>query len=257
MTTRTEEQRTVVVAERRIVGISSHRIGAGLLFRERDIIADAVFLGKTVLFLSHLLLKESQVLVRYGEMHVGLTVGSGVERTLHKMLLHRRARTFGIVVEEQHTLGQLSVVESLLAEHIGHHSLVVSCGHEGIYSLAFVLLANLVKFLIESEILDFAEESLFEIRGRHIVVGIEEGEHILEHTAGGTAGRHELHNFAALRLIVVPGLDISIALRLVGSDDTVAYAGCGFEAKERKTGLELLQLCLNLLRRNTLLGNLL
>ena len=100
MTTGTEEQRPVVVAERRIVGISSYGIGAGLLLGEGDVVLDAVLLGEHVGLFSHLGLEEFHVLVRNGEVNVGLSVGSGIEGSLHEVFLHRGAGTLGIFVEE-------------------------------------------------------------------------------------------------------------------------------------------------------------
>ena len=57
MTTRTEEQRTVLIAERRVVRIGSDGVRAGLLLREADIILDAELLLIVSNLLSHLLLE--------------------------------------------------------------------------------------------------------------------------------------------------------------------------------------------------------
>ena len=257
MASGTEQQRTVLVAERSVVGIGSHGICAGLLLREGDVVLDAVLLCEHVLLLSHLLLEELDVLVAHGEVHVGLAVAGSIERTLHEMLLHRRAGTLGILVEEQHALRQLTVVQAFLVQHVGHHSLVVALSHQLLHALAVIGLALLVQRPEESEVLDAVEVFLLKVGGRHVIVGIQEAEHILEHAAGSTRSGHELHDFAPLGLIGIPGIDILFPLCLVGSHDTMADAGGSLQAEERETCFKLFQLNVNLLRGDTLLGDLL
>ena len=197
------------------------------------------------------------MLVAHGEVYVGLTVAGSIERTLHEMLLHRRAGAFGILVEKQHALRQLAVVESFLVEHVGHHGLVVALGHEFLDALAVVLTALLVECIIEGEVLYFGEVFLLEIGGGHVVVGTEEREHVLEHAAGSTRCGNELHDFPPLGLIGIPCVDILFPFRFIGSHDAMADAGGSLQAEERETCFKLFQLNVDLLRGDTLLGDLL
>ena len=197
------------------------------------------------------------MLVAHGEVHVGLAVAGGIKRTLDEMLLHRRAGSLGILVKEQHALRQLAVVQAFLVQHVGHHSLVVALSHQLLHTLAVVGLALLVQRPEESEVLDAVEVFLLKVGGWHVIVGIQEAEHILEHAAGSTRSGHELHDFAPLGLIGIPGVDILFPLCLVGSHDAMADAGGSLQSEERETCFKLFQLNVNLLRGDTLLGDLL
>ena len=99
------------------------------------------------------------------------------------MFLHRSASSLGILVEEKHTLGQLTVVESLSLEHLGSHSLVVAFGQQGGDVLALVLQASIVELTIEGKLLDVVEILFLEIGSRLVVFSIYKGEHVLEHSA--------------------------------------------------------------------------
>lgn len=72
MTSGTEQQRAVGIAERSVVRIGGNSVGAGLLLRERDIVVDAELGNIFVFLLSHLLLKQSLMLMAYGEVNVSL-----------------------------------------------------------------------------------------------------------------------------------------------------------------------------------------
>ena len=186
MATRAEEQRTIVVSERCVVCIGSHRVGAGLLFGERYVVLHTVFPGIDILLVSHFLLKEIQMFVAHGEMHIGLAVAGSVECALNQVFLHRCARSLGILVEEQHAFRQLTVVESLRFEHISHHRLVIAIGNQRGDVFSFVFHACGIQFIVECETGDIIEVLFFERGGRHIVISRQESEHIFEHTAGGT-----------------------------------------------------------------------
>ena len=113
MTTGTEQQRSVIVTERGVVGIGSHCVGTGFLLGEGDIVFDTILPCKAVFLLCHFLLKESDVLMTDSEVNVGLAIAGSIECTFHQMLLHRGARSLGIFVEQQHTFGQLTIVQTL------------------------------------------------------------------------------------------------------------------------------------------------
>ena len=100
MTTRTEQQRAVVVAERRIVGIGGNGVRRGFLLGEGDVVLDAILLGERVSLLCYFGLEKFHVLVRDGEMDMRLTIRGGIEGTLHEVFLHRGARSLGVLVEE-------------------------------------------------------------------------------------------------------------------------------------------------------------
>ena len=192
-----------------------------------------------------------------GKVYVGLAVAGGIKGALHEMLLHRRARAFGILMKQQHALWQLAIVESLLAEHVGHHSLVVALSNQFLDALAVVLSALLVERVIESEFLNLAEVFLLEIGGGYVVVGIEERKHVLEHTAGGARCRNELHDFAAFGFIGIPSIDVLFLLVLIRCHDAMPDAGCCLQSEEWETGFELFELDVDLLRSDTFLSDLL
>ena len=89
-------------------------------------------------------------------------------------------------MEEQQSLRQLTVVQSLGLQHIGSNGLEFTLGNECLDALAFVLLADGIERLVEGKFLNAVEILLLEVGGRHVVIGVDEGEHILEHTAGGS-----------------------------------------------------------------------
>ena len=75
----TEQQSTILVAERSIVGVGSDGVGAGLLLREAYIKMDVIEFLKRLKFLSNFALEQLKMLVRHGEVDVGLTVRAGIE----------------------------------------------------------------------------------------------------------------------------------------------------------------------------------
>ncbi len=256
MSSRAEEQRTILIAERSVVWVGCHGVSTGFLLRETDVVLYAVLLCILSLLVSHFLFEELQMLMAHGEMHISLIPTLCIESALYEMFLHRSARTFRIVVEEQQTLWQLSVVESALVQHVLHYSLVVALGDEFLDSLAIVLLAHLIQSTVEGELLNVVEILLLKVGCRHIIVGIEESEHVLEHAACCSAGRNKLHNLLSLCLIVVPCLHIVLALSLCRSHDAIAYSGRSFQTEEWESGFKLLQLVLDLLRCYSFLSDL-
>ena len=108
MTPRTEEQRAILIAEWSIVWVGSDGVGAWFLLREGDVVLHAKLLCIEVSLLSHLLLKESEMVVRDGEVNVGLAIAASIEGCLHQVLLHRSAHLVGrILMEEEQSLRQL------------------------------------------------------------------------------------------------------------------------------------------------------
>ena len=166
------------------------------------------------------------MLVTDSEMHVGLAIRSSIQSTLDQVFLHRRTRTLSVVMEQQQALGQLSVVQSLSLQHIGGNSLVVALGDECLDALAIVLLAGCIELLVKSKLLDVVKIFLLEIRCRHVVVGVDKGKHVLEHTAGSTRSGNKLHHFLALGLVLLPSFDILLALSLARSHDAFTDS-CG------------------------------
>ena len=155
---------------------------------------------------------------------MSLTVRSCIESSLYEMLLHRSACTILVFVEEKQTLWQLTVVETLGLKHVGCHSLIVTIGDESFDTLALVLLTDNIESIVERELLDRVEVFLLEIGSRNIIVGINECEHVLEHTAGSTRGWHELHHALSLSLIGIPRILVLLALCCIGGDDASANA---------------------------------
>lgn len=185
-------------------------------------------------FWKHFLLEELHVLVADGEVDMSLPIRGSIECALYEMLLHRCARSFCIVVEEQQSLWQLSVVQSLCLQHVGSDSLVVTLGNECLDALALILLADSIQLTIEGKLLDIVKILLLEISGRHVIVCIDKGKHVLEHTAGCTTGWHELHDTLAGSFILLPGIDIFLTVVLVRSYNTTLDTGGGISFRKGK-----------------------
>ena len=144
MTSRTEEQFALLIAEWGVVGVGSHGVGRRLLLRETDVVVDAISLAIAGQHLVNLGFEEFSVLFAYREMNHRLAVARSIECTLHEVLLQWGARSFWITVEEQQTLGKLTIVQSFAQQQVGHHLLVLSGGDELVYAHSLVALANMV-----------------------------------------------------------------------------------------------------------------
>ena len=251
-----EEQRAVGLTEGGVVGIGSHRVGAGLLLGEGDVVADAVFLGKGVGLLGHFLLEETDVLVAHSEVHVGLALAGCIECALHEVLLHGRAWPLSILVEEQHAFGQLTVVQPLGLQHVGGHGLIFPGGQQLLDASTLVAAADLVEGIVEGEMRYLVEVFLLKVGGRHVVWGVDKGKHVLEHAAGGSRGGHKFHDAVSVGFVGFPRSHIVAALLGGGGHDAVAHGGCSLQTKEGESGLKLMQLVFELFLADATLGNL-
>ena len=110
--------------------------------------------------------------------------------------------------------------------------------------------------MIECEVGQTLEELLFKVGGGHVVVCADELKHGFKHSAGGSAGWHELGYLVPFHLVLVPYVDVALLLCLVGGEDTVLNAGCGFEAQEWEPCLEAVELGVEFLLGDTLFGKL-
>ena len=154
-------------------------------------------------------------------------------------------------MEEQQALGQLTVVESLGQEQVSHDILVASGLDELAHAHALIGLALLAQSLAESELLDIVKEVLLEVGGGHIVRCVEEGKHILEHAAGRTACRHELHHMVSLTYILCPCGLVCGLVGIRGRHDALLHRGSGLYTQEWETRLYLFELFLYLLFGDT------
>ena len=196
------------------------------------------------------------MVVRNGEMDVGIAVGAGIESSLYEMLLHRSARSVLILMEEEEALGQLTVIEALSLEEVSHDSLIFASLGKVAYATAVVLLALGTESLLKGEFLYIVEESLLKVCGGYVVGSAEESEEILEHSAGGTACRHELYDAVVRREIVGPVCHVLLYFLLCGLEDAIADGGGSLNLKERETLLEVLELVLHHFLRDASCGNL-
>ena len=256
MTARTEQQRTVAVAEWRAVRVSGYGVCGWLLFRERDVVFHTKLVSILLHLVGHLLLEERHMLVANCEMHVCLTLRCCVQCTLYKVFFHWRACSFSIFVEQEHALRQLTVVQSFRLEHVGSHCLVVAFAYECVNVLALIFLAHSVQFVVESKTLYMSKVYLLEVGGRHVIVSIHECKHILEHTACRTACRHELHHLLAFCFVVFPCFNVCFLLICRRSNDALAYRCSSFQTEEWESCLELFKLLFNLLFADTFLSDL-
>ena len=197
------------------------------------------------------------MLVRDGEVDVSLAVGAGVACALHEVLLHGRARPVLIAVEAEQALRQLAVVEAALLQQVGHDGLVSSRGQQVVDSLALILQAGSVELGEEGKLVDVVEKLVFETRLRGVVVGVEEGEQILEHAAGSARGGYKLRHLVLPGLVGVPLADVLLALGVRRCQDAMTHGGCGVEPQKGESALEIIHLLLQLLFGNALGSNLL
>ena len=117
---------------------------------------------------------------------MGLTIRSCIERTFNQVLLHRGTGTLGIVVEQEQTLGQLSIVQSFSSQHVGSNSLEVTLLNQRLDALAIVLLTDSIQLVVESKLLNVVKILLLKVRRGLVVIGIHKGKDVLEHTASCT-----------------------------------------------------------------------
>ena len=197
------------------------------------------------------------MLVRDGEVNVGLTIGACIHGSLYEMLLHWCARAVLVVVEKQQSLRQLAVVETFGSKHVSCYCLIVALGKKSLDVLTLILLALVTQFLAEGEVANTLEIAFLEVCCRHVIVCIYECKHILEHTAGSSRCRNELHDSVTLILVILPCLYICLSLLAVGSDNSFLHTCRSLKLQERKSLGNLLQLLSNLLLGDTASGNLL
>ena len=159
-------------------------------------------------------------------------------------------------MEEEEALGQLTVIEALSLEEVSHDSLIVASLGKVAYATAVVLLALGTESLLKGEFLYIVEESLLKVGGGYVVWSAEESEEILEHSAGGTACRHELYDTVVRREIVCPVCHVLRNFLLCGLEDAVADGGGSLNLKEWETLLEVLELVLHHFLRDASCRNL-
>ena len=156
-------------------------------------------------------------------------------------------------MEEQQSLGQLTIVKALGFKQIGNHVLVASSLNQLAYAKSGIGLALGKKLLLESKLVDIVEEVLLKVGCRNVVVGRKESEEILEHTAGCTTGGHKLHNLVAFLKILFPVGNVLVTLDFIGSHDAMADSSCCLNTQEWETCLYLFELMLHLLLCNSTL----
>ena len=160
-------------------------------------------------------------------------------------------------MEEQQSFWQLTVIQALGFEHVSCDCLIFAFCNKSLNTLTLVLLADSVQGIVECKFLDAVEILLLEVGSGYVVVCVDESEHVLEHAAGSTRGRNKLHYAFALGLIGVPAVFILFPFIGIRGDDTIVDTCRCFQLQEGESGLELIQLILDLLLGNTLLSNLL
>ena len=172
------------------------------------------------------------------------------------MLLERSARSLGICVEQQQSLGQLSVVQSFWIEHRSSHLLVVARFHQLVHTFGIQALAGFVQGGEEREFVYVSKISTLEISLWHIVVAVAELEHILEHTAGCAAGRNEFGDVVPGSLVCIPCFNKSLTLYVGGSQDAVAHGCCPAQTQIGEALAELFKLAFSLLFADALASQL-
>ena len=144
------------------------------------------------------------MVVRDCEVDVRLTVRTSIQCCFNKMFLHRCTRTILILMEQQQTLRQLTIVQTLCLKQVCYNSLILAVLNKITNTLAFVLLTFSTKSLLESKLLYIFKEVFLKICCRLIIVSRKERKEILEHSARSTTRWYELHNGVLITKISSP-----------------------------------------------------
>ena len=169
-----------------------------------------------------------------------------IHRTLSQMLLHRRAYAFGIGMEQQQALRQLTIIQALSFQQIRYDLFILACRFQCRDVFTRILHALLIQSLVEGKLLYLIEKFLLESGGGHLIIRREELIQILEHTARGSRSRHELHDLLVLCQISIPCLHIRSLCLFVNNHDTLIYGSGSRNLKIGETFHEASQLLFNL-----------
>ncbi len=155
------------------------------------------------------------------------------------MFFQRCAGAFGVAVEFEKSFGQTAVVQAVAGEHGGGHFLVFSFGKEAVYIFSVDVFAGFVQILAEGCVVQSFKIYFLEIGCRPVVTGVQEGEHVLEHAAGGTGGRHELDDMMVFRGVAFPVFEVFLLFLSGEGEDSFFGAGCRAQAEVWKAVDEL------------------
>ena len=124
---RTEQQITVLVAERIVFHIGGNRIGTRFLHAERNIVFDREFLFIISRLCSNQLFEQRLMFGRHSEMYIHFAgIVLRIHRTFGQMFFHRRTGCLRIRMKKQQTFRKLSVVQSFRLQQVGDNSLILS-----------------------------------------------------------------------------------------------------------------------------------
>ena len=226
VTTRTEQQFTVLVAERFVFHIGSHCIRTRFLFRETDVIS------RTILSLifgslgSHQFLEQCTMLSRDSEVYIHFpTLSGSIQCPFYQMFFQRCTHAICITMELEQTFRQRSIVQSGRLQQVRNHRLVVMFRQQGIDVLSCIIQTSRIQVIIECKIMNVIEEFLLKIGSRFVILGTQEFEHILEHTAGSSRSRNKLDDFLITCLVCIPCGKILFAFFLIGFHNTSVFYG--------------------------------
>ena len=236
-----EEQAAVCVAKRRAVGVGSHSVGGWFLLGEGDVELYAFVLHKTRSTLFGQCFEKGAVFGRNGEVESHVAVGAGIFHPFHEVLFERRARSVGIAMELQQSLGQTAVIESFGQQQTGHYFLVFAFGHERSAVFTVQFHERSIECAEERGVGQVFEEGLGEGVCRCVGCAVEEGKEVLEHAACCAGSGDELdHCMVAFVEVALPCSEIEVAFRLGGDvNATVVHRCGGFQFEERETVLEV------------------
>ena len=237
----TEQQRAVVLPERRVVGIHGEGVGRRFLHRERDLVTDAEPLFVKGDLCGEQLLEARDVLGRDGEMDAHDASGRGVGRPFDQVLLDGLARPLGIGVEGDQALGLAAVVQPVADDGIHDRTVVGPGGQHG------------AKFGPEGELPDIFQQRVDALAAFAVV---DELEQLLEHARGGPRSGHELHHPQSGRLFFI-AFHGGIGLRRADNQHAVARRCGPHDIQERESAAEILQLGLRLFGSESVLPDLL
>ena len=187
VTTRTEQQFTVLVAERFVFHIGRYRICTRFLFRETDVISRTILSFVFSSLGSHQFFEQCTMFSRDSEVYIHFpTLSGSIQCSLYQMLFQRCTHAICITMELEQAFRQRSIVQSGRLQQVRNHRLVIMFRQQGIDVLSCIIQTSRIQVIVECKIMNVIEEFLLKISSRFVILSTQEFEHILEHTAGSS-----------------------------------------------------------------------
>ena len=166
-----------------------------------------------------MLSRDSEVYIHFP------TLSGSIQCPFYQMFFQRCTHAICITMELEQTFRQRSIVQSGRLQQVRNHCLVIMFRQQGIDVLSCIIQTSRIQVIIECKIMNVIEEFLLKIGSRFVILGTQEFEHILEHTAGSSRSRNKLDDFLITCLVCIPCGKILFAFFLIGFHNTSVFYG--------------------------------